>query len=206
MLPKAAVVNKIDINRALATREYSTFGTNHPRTALTVYLPTFVRGAMSAWNAEMVIPTRKGISMRRPVLAYLTATLALAFAAAVFPQSAPPDVPPMARRAAPGAGQHALQPLVGTWRVDKKLFVAVGTPDHPALGENMTTHREWIADGRFLRDTTEGTIGGKPYFRTGLLGYNNMDHRYEWVTADNFTPPGGKDVLADRMDFTRISP
>jgi hypothetical protein len=97
-------------------------------------------------------------------------------------------VPPMVDRAAPGPGQQALDPLVGDWQVEKTLFVAIGTPEHPALSEKMTTHREWVGDGRFLQDTTQGTLKGKPYFRTGLLGYNNMDRRYEWTTADNFTP------------------
>jgi len=103
-------------------------------------------------------------------------------------QTAPASVPPMAQRAMPGPGQQALQPLAGTWRVEKSLYVAIGTPERPALGENMITRREWIADGRFLRDTTEGSFGGRPYFRTGFLGYNNMERRHEWVTADNFTP------------------
>lgn len=98
------------------------------------------------------------------------------------------DVPPLVQRAQPGAGQRALQPLVGTWRVEKQLFVAIGTPERPALSEHMVTRREWIADGRFLRSTTEGMLGGAHYFRTGLMGYDNMERRYEWVTADNFTP------------------
>jgi|SRR5882672_224170 uncharacterized protein DUF1579 len=103
-------------------------------------------------------------------------------------QPAGSSVPPMVQRAMPGAGQQALQPLAGMWRVEKSLYVAIGTPDHPVLSANMVTHREWIGDGRFLRDTTEGIIGGMPYFRTGFLGYNNIDRRYEWVTADNVTP------------------
>lgn len=98
------------------------------------------------------------------------------------------ELPPLVQRAQPGAGQRALQPLVGTWRVEKQLFVAIGTPERPALGERMVTRREWIGDGRFLRSTTEGTLGGAPYFRTGLMGYDNMERRYQWVTADNFTP------------------
>lgn len=125
-----------------------------------------------------------------------TLVMAMAvFGAAVQPLHAqaqqapvPNAMPALAQRAQPGAGQQALQPLVGTWHVDKQLFVAIGTPDRPALGAHMTTRREWIGDGRFVRDTTQGVLGGMPYFRTGLMGYNNMDRRYEWVTADNFTP------------------
>lgn len=96
-------------------------------------------------------------------------------------------IPPLVRRTMPGPGQQALQPLAGTWRAEMSLHVAIGTPDRPAVGE-LTTQREWVGDGRFLRDTTEGTLAGRPYFRTGLLGYNNMERRHEWVTADNFTP------------------
>lgn len=97
------------------------------------------------------------------------------------------DLAALVARASPGAGQQALQPLVGRWRVTKSNFV-IGTPERPITSENMITERKWIADGRFLSDTTTGMLGGRPYFRTGTLGYNNMDRRYEWTTADNQTP------------------
>lgn len=96
--------------------------------------------------------------------------------------------PPFVARAQPGEGQRVLAPLAGTWQVEKSLFVAVGTPDRPAVSKDMTTTREWIGDGRFLQDVTRGTLGGSPYFRTGLLGWDNMEKQYEWTTADNFTP------------------
>jgi hypothetical protein len=99
-----------------------------------------------------------------------------------------PAVPPIVQRTAPGPGHKALEPLVGDWRVDKQLYVAIGTPERPAKSEGMTTHRAWIGDGRFLHDVTRGTIGGQAYYRAGFLGFNPMDKRYEWTTADNFTP------------------
>lgn len=203
----------------------------------------------------------------------MTKIVALYFLLAFVPSAfaseepdAPSELPPMVQRALPGAGQHSLAPLAGTWAVEKSLYVAIGTPESPAVSTGMTTTRKWIGDGRFLHSTTRGTIGGQPYFRTGLLGYNNIDERYEWVTADNFTPllmsyaadegsgigdpidmkgsfsdlgltgeenvgksipmrtviriddddrhvfelyftpPGGAEVLADRMVFTRIEP
>lgn len=119
------------------------------------------------------------------LVALLAGTASLCAMAADPP---PQSLPPMVQRAQPGAGQRALQPLAGTWKVEKSLFVAIGTPDKPARGEGMTTKREWIGDGRFLHDVTQGSFNGQPYFRAGFLGYNNMDQRYEWVTADNFTP------------------
>lgn len=174
------------------------------------------------------------------------------------------DLPKIVARSKPGAAHAALRPLVGTWRVEKRVFNALGTPDKPARSMGMTTRREWTPGGYFLRDVTKGAINGAPYERTGFLGYNPIDRRYEWNTVDNvtpimmtyhganasgaalpidmagmftdigvtgesnvgkpiatrtrvtiidadhhrfeifFTPPGGVEQLADRMDFTRV--
>lgn len=97
------------------------------------------------------------------------------------------DLPKIVERSKPGIEHDALTPLVGRWRVEKSVFAALGTPDTPAKSEAMTTTREWVADRHFLRDTTTGTINGNPYTRIGFLGYNPMERRYEWNTADNVT-------------------
>jgi hypothetical protein len=54
----------------------------------------------------------------------------------------------------------------------------------PITSSDLTCHRTWIDGGRFLEDTTQGTVAGGPYWRKGWLGYDNMDRRYEWVTID----------------------
>lgn len=54
----------------------------------------------------------------------------------------------------------------------------------PLTSDDLVTHRQWVAGGRFLEDTTEGTIGKSRYWRHGWLGYDNMAARYEWVTID----------------------
>jgi hypothetical protein len=123
----------------------------------------------------------------------LSALASIATASPLAADPRPPEpstaaLPPIVQRTAPGPGHKALEPLLGDFRVEKQLFVAIGTPEHPARSEGMTTHREWIGDGRFLHDVTRGSIGGQPYYRAGFLGYNNMEQRYEWTTADNFTP------------------
>jgi hypothetical protein len=104
----------------------------------------------------------------------------------VAPPPAAADMPAFARRGLPGPGHAALAPLAGTWRVENSIYIAIGTPDRPVVSRDITCRREWVAGGRFLRDVTEGTNGGGPYWREGLLGYSNMDERYEWVTADGF--------------------
>jgi hypothetical protein len=55
----------------------------------------------------------------------------------------------------------------------------------PLIFEDITCRREWVAGGRYIEDTTEGTAAGGPVWRKGWLGFNNMDQRYEWVTIDS---------------------
>jgi hypothetical protein len=96
------------------------------------------------------------------------------------------QMPAWALRGLPGPGHAALQSLVGTWRVENSIYIAIGRREKPAVSNDLICRREWIAGGRYLRDITEGTIAGWPYWRMGLLGHSNMDDRYEWVTVDAF--------------------
>ena len=117
-----------------------------------------------------------------------TGALCLSIVSAAAHAQGSVDLPALAARVAPGEGQRSLQPLEGKWRVTKSLYIVAGTPEKPVVSTKMTTVRKWVGDGRFLSDTTTGELGGKPYFRTGLLGFNNEERRYQWVTADNQTP------------------
>ncbi len=92
--------------------------------------------------------------------------------------------PPFFTRGLPGPGHDALKVLAGKWRVSIALYMALGSPDHPVISTDVIASREWIDGGRFLQDTTTGTIGGMPYWRLGILGYDNMASRYQWVTED----------------------
>lgn len=95
-----------------------------------------------------------------------------------------PGVPPFVRRGMPGPFQFALDPLAGVWRVDKKIFIAIGDRRRPAVSSGMTCRRHWFAGHRHLEDVTTGVIGGSSYYRLGVLGFSDMDRRYEWVTFD----------------------
>jgi hypothetical protein len=77
-----------------------------------------------------------------------------------------------------------LRALAGTWRVEKSLYIAVGTPERPATSRDLVARRRLIAGGRYLQDITEGPMAGGTYYRMGLLGYSTMDRRYELVTVD----------------------
>jgi hypothetical protein len=93
-------------------------------------------------------------------------------------------LPPVAQRGLPNEGHRALQPLIGRWRVTKTSSFPAISSNGPVSSADLTATREWLADGRFIRETVTGTMAGQPYFRTGLLGYSTMDRRYEWVTVD----------------------
>ena len=113
------------------------------------------------------------------------AALALVIAAPVLtPVIAADSPPPFVTRGLPAEGHKAMAPLAGVWKVSMTVYAAMGTPEKPVTSTDLVTRREWIAGGRFLRDVTEGTIGGAPYWRMGTLGYSNIDGRYEWVTQD----------------------
>ncbi|MFG3439385.1 DUF1579 family protein [Nonomuraea sp. NPDC047897] len=87
----------------------------------------------------------------------------------------------------PGRFHQALDPLVGTWKATKTNYVLSSTP---IVSRDITVKTKWIAKtgGRFLQESTEGTLGGKPYYRLGVLGFSTIDRRYEWTTFDSVTP------------------
>lgn len=122
-----------------------------------------------------------------PKIAVVATIMAQIAVSAVQAQTSDLDMPALIKRTTPGAGQAELKPLLGKWRVEKANFL-LGEGGKPVKSEAMTAERVMIGDGRFISDTTTGKLGGRPYFRTGLLGYNNIARRYELVTADNVTP------------------
>ena len=98
---------------------------------------------------------------------------------------APPQEPPAwLRRGQPGEGHALLRALAGNWRVEKSLYIAIGSRERPATSRELVARRRLIAGGRYLQDITEGPIAGGAYYRMGLLGFSTMDRRYEWVTVD----------------------
>ena len=99
------------------------------------------------------------------------------------PQS---EMPKWLSRGLPGRGHAVLAPLVGTWRVQMSFYGTLGRrPDQPPLvTEDLVSRRQWVAGGRYIEDTMEGTLNGSPVWRKGWLGFSTMDRRYEWVTID----------------------
>lgn len=103
--------------------------------------------------------------------------------------TAPPETRPSAGPLDPGPFHHRLDQLVGTWKAVKENYILSGDGT-PIVSRDITVRTSWIArtGGRFLQERTGGTLGGEKYFRLGVLGFSNIDRRYEWTTFDSVTP------------------
>ncbi|MEP6900377.1 MAG: DUF1579 family protein [Actinomycetota bacterium] len=79
-----------------------------------------------------------------------------------------------------------LNSLIGEWNVENTIYIAGGTPEKPIISSDLTCRRSWISEtgNKFIKDVTEGTLNGNPYYRFGILGYSTMDKRFEWNTVD----------------------
>jgi Protein of unknown function (DUF1579) len=112
-------------------------------------------------------------------------------------------MPMVLQRGLPGPGHALLKPLEGTFKVEMSVYMVVGTPEKPAVSKDIICRRKWVAGGRFLHDVTEGSFAGSHYYREGLLGFSNVDQRYEWVTVDgtnaNMMIYSGKDGSGPQM-------
>lgn len=89
----------------------------------------------------------------------------------------------------PGPHHRALDPLIGTWKATKYNYI-LGDDGEPVVSHDMKVKVRWLkkTGGRFLEEKTEGTLAGRPYYRVGVMGYSNIDRRYEWTTFDSVTP------------------
>ncbi|MHC5022972.1 MAG: DUF1579 domain-containing protein [Planctomycetota bacterium] len=83
----------------------------------------------------------------------------------------------------PGAEHEKLEPFVGTFKAEVKLWMGPGDP-HVTTG---TMVNEWILGGRFLEQTYTGDAmeGPSPDFKgRGFWGYNTSTNQYEGVWID----------------------
>jgi hypothetical protein len=80
----------------------------------------------------------------------------------------------------PGAEHKALEPLVGDWNAEVKMWMA---PDAPPNVTKGSAKSKWILGGRFVQQEFKGEFMGKPFQGIGLTGYDNMKKKYNsfWV-------------------------
>ncbi len=82
----------------------------------------------------------------------------------------------------PGAHHKYLDTLVGEWDCTYKMYME---PGEEAIACDGTVTREWVLDGRYLRETVQATTPWGPFSGLGFIGYNNVDGQYEFIWMEN---------------------
>lgn len=114
----------------------------------------------------------------------------------------------MVEYATPGEHHKVLDHKVGKWDLTVKMY---STPGQPPDESGATAEFEWILDGRYLVDHTEGNFGGMPFHGRGMTGYDNMRQKYVATWVDNLstgimTTEGTWDAAARTFRFAGESP
>jgi hypothetical protein len=82
----------------------------------------------------------------------------------------------------PGAGHERLDVLVGRWKAKISIW------ETPSSEETIVTariERDWVLDGRYLRESFSSTEESGGFSGLSFIGYNNLEGRYEIVWMDN---------------------
>lgn len=82
----------------------------------------------------------------------------------------------------PGKHHEVLDRLTGTWEGTYTWTMAPGVP--PMEMEGSAT-REWVLNGRYLKETVTSDFQGQPFTGVGYIGYNNTTGEYEMVWMDS---------------------
>lgn len=110
--------------------------------------------------------------------------------------------------ATPGEHHRVLDHKVGKWDLTVKMYMA---PGQPPAESKATAEYEWILDGRYLVDHTEGDFGGMPFHGRGMTGYDNLKQKYVATWVDNMgtgimTAEGTWDAAEKTFRFTAEAP
>ena len=70
-----------------------------------------------------------------------------------------------------GGCAQALEPLVGDWKVEVKIWMA---PDAPPTVSKGTAKSTWALKGRFVQQEFSGEFMGKPFRGISFTGYDNV--------------------------------
>jgi hypothetical protein len=85
---------------------------------------------------------------------------------------------------APSAAHKALEPLVGDWTAEVKMWM---DPSAPPTTSKGTAKSSWDLNGRFLREEFKGEFMGKPFRGLSFMGYDNVKEKYNNVWIDDMS-------------------
>lgn len=107
----------------------------------------------------------------------------------------------------PGPAHKTLDPLVGEWNVEVKMWMTPGEPPTVTKGSAKSA---WVLKGRFVREEFDGDFMGQPFHGISYTGYDNVRRKYRsvWiddmsttiVTAEGDAEEGGK-VIKMASDY-----
>jgi hypothetical protein len=99
----------------------------------------------------------------------------------------------------PGEAHKRLDPLVGNWSVEVKMWMG---PDAPPTVTKGTAKTTWALKNRFVQEEFSSDFMGKPFRGISFTGYDNIREKYNsvWiddmsttmVTAEGVADPSGK--------------
>ena len=94
----------------------------------------------------------------------------------------PPELAAMMVAGTPGEQHEKLNTLVGDFAFTGKLWMGEG--DEP-FEMNGSVRREWILDGRYIRENVRASSEMGSFEGVGFTGYNNHDGQYEMAWMDD---------------------
>lgn len=128
------------------------------------------------------------ISLTHPSTAFESATRASVLLSDFQPPDQPMDeemaamMEKMEAAGRPGPHHDALKPLAGNWEGFVEITMA---PGQEPMKMPATISREWIMDGRFMKEAVKSETDDGPFNGMGLVGFNNVDGVYESMWVDN---------------------
>ena len=84
----------------------------------------------------------------------------------------------------PGDGHLSLDRMVGEWDGVFKIWM---DPECEPMVSRGTVSRQWVLDGRFIKEIVEATSDWGTFTGIGYIGYNNVDGQYEFVWMDSMS-------------------
>ena len=84
----------------------------------------------------------------------------------------------------PGTPHKALDPLVGDWNAEVKMWM---DPAAPPTTTKATAKSTWAMKGRFVQQEFNGEFMGKPFRGLSFTGYDNVKQKYNSVWIDDMS-------------------
>jgi hypothetical protein len=84
----------------------------------------------------------------------------------------------------PGPEHKVLEPLIGTWRAEVKMWM---DPNQSPQVSHGTLKRKSILDGRFVQEDYQGKMMDKPFHGIGTIGYDRAKQKYVTTFIDTMS-------------------